>query len=352
MRLFVIVALVFASVFATPRGAAAQTREAVVPENIKGTEPEKLEGGWKPSLTLGATGNLLDSRAVVGAQPGTTINLGTIIEFDIDYLKKPHEWRNSVDLVLSFSKTPQLAPIVKTADRLFVESVYLYRPPAVPWVGPFVRADLDTQVLPGADVRAAATNWVIQERDGTLQAARRGTRIGLTDPFQPLKLSQAAGVYLTPVDKPAVKLEFKAGAAAREVFVGRSLAVSADKIDDPNTPETEIKLMRLRDFTQLGGLLSMNLGGTVVFEKLGPERPLVYAISARFIAPFFTNPDPKRSLLKSTYAELRGKLGIKLFAWMSLDYELMGLYDPLLLDRWQVRNNLMLTFSWAVVKSE
>ena len=51
-----------------------------------------------------------------------------------------------------------------------------------------------------------------------------------------------------------------------------------------------------------------------------------------------------RGAMALTNVEIDATLSFKLVDWASLDYELKALRQPQLLDRFQVQNNLLLTF--------
>ena len=50
-----------------------------------------------------------------------------------------------------------------------------------------------------------------------------------------------------------------------------------------------------------------------------------------------------------TYVLIEATLAIKLFSWMSLDYSLRALRQPLVIDDFQIQNSLLLNFSYAVL---
>lgn len=51
---------------------------------------------------------------------------------------------------------------------------------------------------------------------------------------------------------------------------------------------------------------------------------------------------------RATSLDIEAKLAIKLFSWMSLDYGLRVVREPLIIDEYQIQNNLLLNFSYTL----
>ncbi len=54
-------------------------------------------------------------------------------------------------------------------------------------------------------------------------------------------------------------------------------------------------------------------------------------------------------LCRTSNLTIEAKLGIKLFAWMSLDYSLRAVRLPLIAEDFQIQNSLLLNFSYAIL---
>lgn len=75
-------------------------------------------------------------------------------------------------------------------------------------------------------------------------------------------------------------------------------------------------------------------------------------VGLQFWARGYTADDDKdtaetelRELLDYQQVGVQVELGVKLAEWMSVDYVLSARRLPMLIDRWQVSNNLVLSFS-------
>ena len=324
--------------------ASAQEKrdDELVPDKIESKADEKKKDGWYPKLSIGASLSFSHSSKVVGAQNGQTWSLGPSLDFSLDYFGGPHEWRNTLTIKEVFTRTPLIDEFVKTMDELKLQSIYLFHIKNVHWLGPFARLSLTTAIFPGADVQPDTKTYLIKELDGST-TLRTNDRIALTDAFAPLTLKESIGLFAQPVDKEVVKIEFRLGVGARESFVQDGLAIA----DDDGTPEIDVN--RLEDFQQVGGELFGGISGTVTWENLGKDRPLLYGVSIEVLLPFYSSADQGMSLTDLTVIDIQATLGIKLFSWMSLDYSLRALKDPLIIDEWQIQNNLLLNFSYALI---
>ncbi|WP_437785498.1 hypothetical protein [Sorangium sp. So ce1097] len=292
--------------------------------------------GWSPGLLLGGTFNLADNRSVVGQVDGTGVAAGFILEGSLDLNKAAHELRMTLAAGAGVTRTPALEAWVKTRDALAFEAIYLYH--VVPWFGPFGRFALNTQMFPGSDPRSAPTTYAITRADGTTEAIT-GTRLHLSDPFQPVTLKQSLGVFVQPVNRESVLVEARAGAGAQEVIASGVLSLA----DDGGTPEVEVS--ELSSYGQLGAEAVIEASGTL------RDKQIAYRAGIAALLPIvYSDLDAgdERGALDLMNVDIVGGLSFKLVEWASLDYQLHVVRQPQLIDAWQVQNNILLTLSYAV----
>ena len=79
--------------------------------------------------------------------------MGLKLEGALDFREGDNEWRNSANLMVAYSRTPQLPEYVKTEDTLSLESLYMFHLSGYDWFGPFVKANLETAIIDGYDTR-------------------------------------------------------------------------------------------------------------------------------------------------------------------------------------------------------
>ncbi|MFT5430119.1 MAG: hypothetical protein ACI9OJ_000792 [Myxococcota bacterium] len=331
--------------------ANAQDRD-LVPDQM---DTEKEDKGWVPKLVLSASFSFGHTSNVPSAQDGSTISLGGTLDSGIAYYGKQHEWRNTLNYQAVGSMSPAIEEFVKSTDSLVFESIYLYHIPGVHWLGPFVRFKLDSAIFRGKYVQADAKTFTVLRTDGTVDNLGSQSTLATTGNFEPLKLEESIGLFAQPVDTPPVKVEFRAGVGARQVFTNNSPTLS----DDAATADI-IEFSELKDSVQIGGELFAGVSGTVTWDDLGKDRPLTYSVNGEVLLPFYSKVETdaeSTSDLDNTTVLLEAKLGVKLFAWMSLDYALKASREPLLhleaqdeADKWGISNSLLLSFSYSVVE--
>jgi hypothetical protein len=297
----------------------------------------KRQEGWQPGLFVGGTFNLMDARNVVGQQAGTTVTVGAVVDGSLELNKGPHEWRNQLRAAFGATRTSTIDEFVKTNDGLQVESVYLLH--ALEGFGPYARLGLNSQMFGALDIRGDTVDYVIAKQDGSTENLR-GRRLALSDPFQPLELKQSLGVFYQPLQHQRLTLESRAGLGAQETLADGALALK----DDANSDAIEVTA--LSDNFLVGTELVLNSWGT-----LDEAKRISYAVGASVLLPFVTSEQAagdERGLLELTSIETSAALNVRIFRWASFGYKLRAVRQPLLLDQWQVQNELLFTVAAAL----
>lgn len=319
---------------AAPHAAAAaeDPKTRYVPDKPVITAP-LTEQGWVGDLALGSSVALAQSSNVVGRIDGTSFAIGLKVNGALDWARDVHEWRNSLTLGETFTRTPAVDEFVKTNDQLLLESIYLYHLKRLPWLGPFARFKLTTALFPGEDVRAAPVSYV-----GAV--TRTADTLRLTDAFTPTTLQQMVGAFGKPVDRKDLALEIKAGFEARQMIADGQLAIA----DDAATPDIEVTALK----TVVQGGPSLGVIGKGVLA----EGRVLYAGLAEAMIPAINNQaaTDDRSALELTNVNFEFNLSFKLVSWASVDYQLRAVREPQLIDKWQLQNNLLLSFSYALIE--
>lgn len=297
-------------------------------EVVKDAKPE----GWDPALTLGVSLALSTNSNFVGQPTGNSFTGGLNLLGRLDYLRGVVDWRNVLKINEVFTRTPIVDEFVKSIDQLSYESVIYYRISDL--FGPFASFKLDTSILEGRDVRGAPVDYAV---DNTV-LAEDVTSFHLTDGFQPLQLKEAVGFFLRPISKKSVEVDIRGGFGASQTF-----ADGANILADNAETADVIELTSLKDVIQAGAVIEVQTRGEL------EEGRINYAARIEVMVPFVNDDPENRSAGDLTNFDIGGKLGFKLFEWASLDYELKILRLPQLVDVWQIQNNLLLTFSYALV---
>lgn len=309
-------------------GASLMAQEFVLDE-APVERPE--DQGWSGRITFSGTFALSDNSKVVGQPDGMSMSIGSNIAGRLSFIENGHNVRNTLRASHTFNRTPTIPSLVKTVDELRIESLYLYHFPEVDWVGPFARAQLNTAVFHGFDVRPEEVDYVLDD-----ELFLRSDRLRLTNAFKPLTLRESLGAFLRPTNQPAARTMLRLGGGARQIFADGQLAVS----DDPDTEV--IELVELRSYNQVGA--------EAVAEVTGELRDgrITYAVEAETLIPFYSSlADDDRSAFELANVELSATLAFKLLSWASLDYQFRAARIPALIEDWQVSNNLLLSITWT-----
>lgn len=343
-----------------PMAAFGQTPDyAPDAKEIDGDLAVEDTDGWETALELGFNASVADSSSVVGATDGTTVQLGLTLKGGAILQVGQHEWLTSLAISLTQTRTPTVPVFVKSTDLTELKSAYLYSIESVPWLGPFARFRLTTQLFQGDLARAARVRLVGVPEADTFQEPVDGEpwRFKLTSAFEPLVLRESAGAFARPFKSDTFSLTMSLGAGAQQVRTSGGYAVTDDPAtsaaaDDPETPEDEavtdtIELSPLADSTQVGAELEVEVTGKFTDR-------VAYSATANVLYPFYSDPEVAvdgKALegLDLTNVDLTAKVSFKLAKWASVDYLFSAKLQPLVIDEWQVRNSLLLNAAFNIL---
>ncbi len=298
---------------------------------------DSAKAGWFPSLRLGASLSLSSNNNVVGQSEGVTLAGNLQVDSTLEYFWGAHEWRNTLKLIEAFARTPTVNEVVKSNDSFTFDSIYLYHLKKYPWIGPYARATLSTSLFPGYDIRGAEVIYRITDVGGNTFDST-ADRLHLSRAFGPLTLKETLGAFAQPIDKDHLKFEVKLGFGARHTFADGQYA-----IDDKSDTKEIIEVKELQSVHQGGPVLDLGLRGdlkkNLVIYKFGAEA-MVPVISSR------DDPDG-RGAMELINVLFEAGLTFKLASWISLDYTFRALREAQVLDKFQIQNNLLLTFGWS-----
>ncbi|MCD6500289.1 MAG: hypothetical protein J7M25_18490 [Deltaproteobacteria bacterium] len=308
-------------------GASATVKKAVKPK------PKKRTQGWFPRLKVGLNMSLVHNKNVPGIDDGLTFTMGLLVGGNLKYIHGGHGWITNLTLVEGLSKTPNVDPILKTADELDLSTAYRYEFKRLKSLNVFAMLELVTPVAPGDLVPKDDQALLLHDTDGNdrTDSARHDMRYRLTPAFSPLTFKQLVGTGIKPTSDPFAMMNVKLSLVTQEVW-----ASGYTINDDKDTPELD--LTQLENYQQAGVQLNAEIKGT--FKKR-----LNYAFAAEFMFPFYTSIDTDLSGFDLLNANISFKVGVKVASWASVDYVFSAKRIPLLVRQWQVLNNLVLTLT-------
>jgi hypothetical protein len=306
---------------------------------------QKVEGltkkheGWKKKIDLGASFSLSSNSSVVGSTEGTTLAMGATIKSSFDWARGSHEWLNSFNLQEIFTYSSSIDEFVKTTDEIKLRSAYLYHISSIPWLGPFGELKLKTALFRGRDVRNKDVTYLTKRLDGTIDSKAGVNSLRLTDAFAPLTLEQMIGAFARPIKKDNMSLEVRLGFSAKQTFANNQKALN----DDSDTDEIEVK--ELEDIYQGGPALGVFFEGNLLAKKL------LYYAQFESMLPAINNKaaDDDSNAAELTNLAFEAGFSLKVVSWASLSYSFKAIREPQLLDKWQIQNNLLATFTYSLL---
>jgi hypothetical protein len=321
-----------------PSNAAAETAQTTSPKTSPKTSRPKRKNGWYPRLTVGAATALAHNYQTPGVVSGLNFNLTAIIRGKLTLVHKQLRWITRLDLVNSHAKTPVVKPLLKTADLLDVDTRLVYRMTGkMDKVILYAGLALTAPLFGGDLVPAADTDLVLTRTDSTqvTALARADHRFHLTRPFTPLFFKQLIGSGANAYESALATLGLYLGLTTQQIWASGWTPADVD-----TTPELE--LAALRNYQQLGVATGFTLRGQV-------HERLTYALLADFTYPLYTSVETSLRGFDLMDIDLSFKLSLKVAKWVSVDYLISAKRLPIIVNQWQVVNNLMVVITADVM---
>jgi hypothetical protein len=349
-----------------PESSQAQESGAkMIPESSDGLQTES-KTGWHPLLTASANLASAHNENMPGTSNGLNLQFGYIIFGAVDYLNPTmeHEWDTSLFWQLGFSKTPAIDLLLKSADTIDFRTAYLYHIPKVPWLGPFVAFRLTAPMLPASEASGDDTNVIrlnagedlddLFDGNGAIldptrvEVVPKDTKIETTSAFSPLVLRESVGMFAIPLDKPWMRIDIRLGWGAWEVFVrdGEDYMVEDTvSVEDTaaGTTNDYLVLRQLQDSIQTGPEFG------IIFKGIVEER-FTYRANALFMQPVaYSDVITDLDGWELLNMEFEAILGVKLWKFLSIDYVFRAYKQPLVVENWQLQNNLLLSVGFDII---
>jgi hypothetical protein len=315
---------------------AAETTAAGVKKKAKTTK-KKDSDGWSGMLKASFNTALVHNKNVPGLDDGLNATLGVTIDSQAKYTRKKHTFLTTLKLVHTQTKTPTVKPFIKTADELNIKSLYAYDLDVWHKLSPFFALQLIAPLFPGNLVYAEDTPLIKNELDGTTRQAlaRANEPYEINPAFSPLTFKQILGIGAKPSEDPMASLDLKIS------FVGQEIWAQGYTIND-DADTDEIDLDELQNYQQLGPQIEIALAGKL-------KKKLTYGFAAEFMFPVYTSVDTELSGFNLLNADISFKVGVEITKWASLNYQFSAKRTPLILDEWQILNNLVFSLTANVL---
>ncbi|MBI5549073.1 MAG: hypothetical protein HY901_34750, partial [Deltaproteobacteria bacterium] len=259
-------------------------------------------GPWKRALVLGGDAKVSYTNGVGNA--GWNFDLSLYVDAMLRYLKEPHLFVTRFDLEEGLLRPASTRRFTPYFDRLYLHSIYTFH--LLPWLGPYVRAGVETKVLPRwQDYDAPRSVEEFDEEGSLVRTFENTDRVRLGDPFAPLQLKEGAGGNVRALHTVWVDLDLRAGIGFRQYFPFGELAVDGSTGTD-----------RL---VQVSGYHLEGVEGAIV-GTARLSRWVTLTTELDGLMPF-TEPD-------NTVFTWRSQASLRLVSFASLNYLLNVTRDP------------------------
>jgi hypothetical protein len=287
------------------------------------SEQETEVKDWLLHLVLGGDAEFNRRSDLVGYSSGYGFTLGGYLDFVAQYKPLEHLVYTRFKLEEKQVKFPD-QPWQKDLDELRVDGLYVYR--ILPWLGPYVRAGLQTQIFPSYLNFDRDTTLVDAEDGEILGTGKRRFEVGPS--FAPIEVKGGAGLSFLITTSHVLDAQIRVGFGARALF-NRGLYLQRDVADTP-----EVELLRKGDAYQYGA-------EATIVGSLRLTRWVIATTEFEFLEPF---NDPGRPVF-----DWETTIGLRLVSFASLNYIFKLLADRERSDHLQTEHRVLLRFTWRIL---
>ena len=332
--------------------AFAQTevlKEEDVQKKALAATSTTVPDGWKINAKLGLGANLVNTNsnaeAAGAGQAGTSFQFSILLGAEANFKHGQNDWETKLNIQHGQTKTPNIAPFIKSVDNLEVISTYFYRLQNPKWLGPFGRFKFQTQIFKGFAVRDAVTTVNTFDADGAALDSRSyaaQTKIPLTSTFEPILMRESAGMFARPWQDDSFKLDGKLGVGAQQMVMRDGFVVAGEA-------GGALELRQLGTSNSIGAEAELILSGVLVKDLLS------WKASANFFLPVVSSAnDPEDPTKKANgfgylNTDIQGGLSIKISKWASVDYQLLLRRNPLIVKGFQVQHGLVFSAGFDIL---
>jgi hypothetical protein len=304
---------------------------------------------WDKSLTVGATGLGVFNRTFVGQPDGLSATVGAFLKGNVTLGYAGHIFENKLSIQEALVVTPSgdtllknPVPLVnKSTDEVIASSEYRFLWQRFPYVGPYVRGQVQTRLLPTFFMRGDQQAVVFRDRDGSVrrESITPYQPFFFAGAFEPTTLSEGAGIHIEPPTfGPWVTYSFKTGVQTSHLLAGNGYVVADDDATE------EIELNQLSIVNSAGATAEAALGGQV-FDNV------VWGLAAKLYYPILAlggNVD-ELSLVERTHLDAQATVSFKVTKWLSLDAQARVLREPFILNDWQLQATGLITAGFNIL---
>ncbi|MCB9549710.1 MAG: hypothetical protein H6706_28215 [Myxococcales bacterium] len=192
-------------------------------------EGEPTDRTWNFTGILGGDVVFLRN-AVAATSEGWSLVLNVFLDVAARMTAGDHRWVTRLEAEESQTRPSGESRLRNLKDRLFLHTIYTYS--LVDWFGPYVRAGLETQILPRHAEFEAPEDVADENGDIIFTGV---DRVQIADSFAPLEFIQGTGGNFKVFQSRTAELNLRLGIGARQL-VANGLLVLQDGSPDRLVP--------------------------------------------------------------------------------------------------------------------
>lgn len=326
MKKIILTALVFGTT------AALGQVDMDLEGNKKAADTVMDKKGWNPGAIFSFSGTTAENKNVAGKTNGQSTTIGLKLDANANFREIETDWRNNLTWLNGQTKTPVLGKYVKSEDELSASSMYVFRHKDLQWMGPYAKANYTTAAFQTKDVQPDATDYVINNLDGTTETVN-DTSYTVSDAFKPAVTKESLGAFVELFKNKFVTAELLAGFGARQYYNNGVYQVEASDL------ESTVILNELEDSEQVGSEASLIFKGEL-------EKQFAYQVDSNVLLPYYDSAKADNETnFERRVVEVNGKLSYKFTSWLSLDYLYKAVRNRAITKELQTSQSAMLTSS-------
>ncbi|MBN2496992.1 MAG: hypothetical protein JXR96_20540 [Deltaproteobacteria bacterium] len=209
---------------------------------------------WRIGLRVGGDALWNRNDHVVGREFGNTLTFNVFVDANLRYLDPDHlaYCRLQIDEGAALLPGRDIGALQKNIDELDFDAIYTYR--LLPWLGPYVRFALNTNLFPGKrlfDTRESDV-IILNPDKSVFDRLVRPDRVDLANPFDPVEIKEGIGVSFDWSPTLVLDLHLRLGFGARQTVVQQLLVDYDPGEDEEDLCQDAVCLMRAESNDLLG----------------------------------------------------------------------------------------------------
>lgn len=274
------------------------------------------------TFILGGDFSFNSRQNVVGTQDGNSFAFRAFVDTKITAKVFGNPLILQLQVEEGQSKTPG-ARFQKTQDRADLDGLYVYR--FVPWIGPYIRFGVETNLLEGRRFFENPTGIrVLNEGGQLIREVADAESLRLSPPLGLTQIKEGVGLNVRLFKTLAAETTIRAGVGARHRVTNNLLELD----DDPSTMQQDYQ--RVPNNNQIGV-------ETTLLSVIRLTRWVVLNVEVDGLFPF--------DELRGVVLEAEGTMSFKLTQFLSVNYTVRFFRDRSLQEKDRLEQDILLRFS-------